>query len=71
MNTDQVGPVGDPVVESEHGIDLLPGGVEVACAGVEPGRDRVRVSGRTDPPPHRLGRHVTQLGGVVAGSDYL
>ena len=67
----QVGPVGAPVLQRQDGVQLPAGGVEVAGAGEEPGRDRVGVRRGADPPAHRLGGHVAQLGRVVAGADDL
>jgi hypothetical protein len=63
----QVRPVGAPVVEGEHGVQLAAGGVEVPGPGVEPGRDRVGVGGHADPPAHGLGGGGAQLVGVGAG----
>jgi len=67
----EVRPVGAPVVEGEHGVQLAPGGVEVPGPGVEPGRDRVGVRGHADPPAHGFGGGGAQLGGVGAGPHHL
>jgi hypothetical protein len=63
----QVRAVGAPI-QCQNGVQLPAGGVQIAGAGGESRGDRVRVRGSADPPPDRLGRHVPQLRGVVAGT---
>ena len=67
----QVGPVGAPVVEAQHGVELAPRALQIPGLREEAGRDRVRVRRRADPPVHGLGRHRPQLVGVAAGADHL
>jgi hypothetical protein len=65
----QVGAIGAPVLQGEHGVEFPACGVDVAGAGIESGSDGVCMCRGADPPAHRLCRHVLQFCWLVPGAN--